>query len=140
MGDGARERVLAEHLRAENDHDLDGIMATFTPDATLVLNGQTFEGTDIIRRAHAALGFGDHGGFSDLHIAEVARHAAHGAIVLEERLSGRHTGTWEGLTATGRTFEVPLCTVYQFAADGRLAAEHVYFDSALLLRQLGVGR
>ena len=140
MADGARERVLAEHLRAENDHDLDGIMATFTPDATLVLNGQTFTGTDIIRRAHAALGFADHGGFSDLHIAEVARHAAPGAIVLEERLSGRHTGTWEGLTATGRTFEVPLCTVYQFAADGRLVAEHVYFDSVLLLRQLGVGR
>lgn len=135
-----RERVLGDHLRAENEHDLDGIMATFTPDATLVLNGQTFTGTDIIRRAHAALGFGERGGFSDLRVEEVKRHAAPAAIVLEERLSGRHTGTWEGLAATGRTFEVPLCTVYQFAADGRLEAEHVYFDSALLLKQLGAGR
>ena len=135
-----RERVLADHLRTENEHDLDGIMATFTPAATLVLNGQTFTGTDLIRRAHAAFGFGEGGGFSDLRIAEVKRHAAPSAIVIEERLSGRHTGTWEGLAATGRTFEVPLCTVYQFAADGRLEAEHVYFDSALLLKQLGVGR
>jgi len=132
--------VLADHLRAENAHDLDGIMATFTPDATLVLNGQTFTGTDIIRRAHAALGFGERGGFSDLRVEEVERHAAADTIVLEERLRGRHTGTWEGLAATGGTFEVSLCTVYRFAADGRLVAEHVYFDSALLLKQLSVGR
>ncbi len=119
MASGARERVLADHLRAENAHDLDGIMATFTPDATLVLNGQTFTG---------------------LRVEEVERHAAADTIVLEERLRGRHTGTWEGLAATGGTFEVSLCTVYRFAADGRLVAEHVYFDSALLLKQLSVGR
>lgn len=136
MADGVRERGLAEHLRAENAHDLDAIMATFTPDATLVLNGRTFTGLDLIRRAHAALGFAAGGGFSDLRVVEVKRHAAAAAIVLEERLSGRHTGTWEGFAASGRTFEIPLCTVYEFADDGRLCAEHVYFDSALLQKQL----
>ncbi len=135
----ARMAVLERHLRAENDHDLDAIVATFTPEAELVLNGASFEGHDLIRVVHDRFGFGDRGGFTELRVRERRRHVGEQSIVLEQTLSGRHSGSWEGLAPTGRTFEIPACTVYSFADDGRLAGEVVYFDRALLLRQLGLG-
>jgi predicted ester cyclase len=133
----ARTRLLDEHLAAENRHDLDGIMETFAAGAALVLNGHAFTDRSTIRRAHEGLGFGDRGAFSDLRVDEVARFVTPAAIVLEQRLSGRHTGTFEGIAPTGQRFEVPLCTVYVFDPDARLASERVYFDRVVLLRQLG---
>jgi hypothetical protein len=65
-----------------------------------------------------------------------ARHRSDGAIVVEQTLSGRHTGQWLRLAPTGRSFEVQVCTVYLFDEGGKLAAEHVYFDLGWLERQL----
>jgi len=133
----ARARGLDQHLAAENRHDLDGIMATYSPDAVLVLNGHALTAPKTIRRAHDALGFADRGAFSELRVEERVRFVSADAIVLEQELSGRHVGTFEGLAPTGRRFAVPVCTVYVFADDGRLASERVYFDRAVLRRQLG---
>jgi SnoaL-like polyketide cyclase len=55
-------------------------------------------------------------------------------------LSGKHTGDWQGIQATGRGFEIPACAIFTFDEDGRLAGERVYFDMALLLKQIGVLR
>jgi hypothetical protein len=51
---------------------------------------------------------------------------------------GKHTNTWQGIPATNREFEVPACAVFDFDDKGKVASERVYFDGALLLRQLGV--
>ena len=136
----APARLLGEHLAAENRHDLDGIMETFAEGAELVLNGHVFTDRNTIRRAHDGLGFGDRGAFSELRVDERTRFVTPAAIVLEQRLSGRHNGPFEGIEPAGRRFEVPICTVYVFGADGRLASERVYFDRLLLLRQLGAQR
>jgi hypothetical protein len=132
-----RERGLGAHLDAENAHDLDAIVASFAEDAVLVLNGEAFRGRRLIRVVHERFGFGGTGAFSDLRVEENARYATPEAIVLEERLSGRHTGAWEDLPPTGRSFAVPVCTVYVFDAAGLLTAERVYFDRSLLLTKLG---
>jgi predicted ester cyclase len=133
----ARARLLDDHLAAENRHDLDGIMETYGAGAVLVLNGHVFTDRSTILRAHDGLGFGDRGAFSDLRVEERARFVSPDAIVLEQRLSGRHTGPFEGIEPTGRHFEVPVCTVYVFGPDARLTSERVYFDRGLLRRQLG---
>jgi len=91
--------ALQAHLDAENAHDLDGIVATFAEDAVLVLNGELFRGRDLIRKVHEGFGFGGHGAFSELKVREVDRCVTEKATVLEERLSGRQTGRWEGLDA-----------------------------------------
>jgi hypothetical protein len=137
---GARSALLEEHLRAENAHDVDAIMATFGRGAVLVLNGERFDRPEVIRIAHERLGFAPGGGFSDLRIEEQARYADRGAIVLEQRLTGRHTNSWEGIAPTGRAIELAVCTVYLFDDQDKLALERVYFDRGLLLRQLGVLR
>jgi hypothetical protein len=40
--------------------------------------------------------------------------------------------------ATGRRVEFPLCGVYTFDPDDRLAGEKIYYDRATVLRHLGV--
>jgi steroid delta-isomerase-like uncharacterized protein len=131
-----RRWALARHLRAENNHDLDAIMETFSPDAVFGVNGTTFEGREVIHRQHALMGFGDEGAFRKLHVAEHRRYVTVDAIVLELTLQGTHSGTWEGLKPTGATFSLPVCTVYRFDADGKLRSEMLYFDSDALRRQL----
>jgi hypothetical protein len=134
----ARVRMLEEHLRAENAHDLKGIMETFGQAARLVLNGYSFDDHAGIRALHEDFGFGEDGGFSELRVQEKRRYVTDDAIVMEQTLSGRHTGTWQGIAATGRSFKISVCAIYTFDEEGRLAGENVYFDSGYLLKQLGV--
>lgn len=132
-----RVHLLEEHLRAENAHDVDAIMETFGRGAKLVLNGYTFDDHQRIRQLHEDLGFNDRGGFSDLRIEERRRYITDDAIIMEQTLSGTHTGTWLGVAATGRSFKVAVCTVYVFDEEGKLSGENAYFDQAHLLKQLG---
>jgi len=129
------ETLLNEHLAAENAHDLDRIMATYTASPLLELNGSRIEGVAAVREFHRAFGFGGQGSFSDVRVAERHRHRAAHAIVVEQTLSGVHTGSWRGLGATGRSFSIDVCTIYAFEG-GRLAYEHVYLDEGRLRHQL----
>jgi hypothetical protein len=128
--------VLAEHLSAENDHDLDRILATYAPHPVIELNGARIEGTAAVREFHRAFGFaGSAGSFSDVHVAERHRHETPGAIVIEQTLTARHTGTWRDVAPTGRAIAIAVCTVYVFD-EGRLACERVYLDEGRLRHQL----
>jgi hypothetical protein len=134
----ARVLLLEEHLRAENAHDLDAIMETYGEGARLILNGYTFGDHEGIRALHQEFGFGGAGGgFSELLVAERRRYVTTEAIIMEQTLTGRHTGTWQGLEASGITFKIAVCAIYTFDDAGKLVGENVYFDRALLLEQLG---
>ena len=133
-----RSKMLEEHLRAENAHDVNAIMDTFSQSAKFTLNGNTYSGHNLIRVAHERFGFSEGGSFSDLRVEENRRYTSDDAIILEQTVSGKHTGTWDGIKATGRPIKVPICTVYTFDDESKLVGENVYFDSALLLRQMGV--
>jgi len=127
------EALLNEHLAAENEHDLDRIMATYTASPVIELSGTSIEGQAAVREFHRSFGFGGGDGvsFSDVHITERRRYRTPDAVILEQTLTGRHTGTWRRVPATGRAVSVTLCTVYQFE-EGRLAREHVYLDEGRL--------
>lgn len=134
----ARLHLVEEHIRAENAHDVDGIMKTFGQHPTFVLNADTFNGHAEIRALYEGFGFGGAGGFSDVHVEVTRRHVTDDAVIVEARLSGEHTGTFQGIPATGRRFEAPLCAVFPFDEEGTLTGERVYLDGASLLKQLGV--
>lgn len=130
--------TLARHIAAENARDVHGIVDTFAQDGALVLNGETFRGHERIFKVHDRFGFGPGGGsFADIRVEELRRFETPTTIVVEERLSARHVGTWDGVAATGRSFAVSLCAVYEFDADHLLVSERVYFDGAGLMKQLG---
>src|SRR5206468_4071002 len=74
----------------------------------------------------------------DLTIEVKNRHVAAESLVVEVIIRGTHLGPWRGLPATGRRIEFPLCGVYAFDADDRLAAERIYYDRGVVLGQLGL--
>ena len=128
---------LRAHLDAENSHDLAAIMATYVSSPRVTINGQTFSGYEAVLKFHARFGFGGDGSFSEVNVVERVRHRFDISIVLEQSLSGVHTRRWQGHEATGRRFEIPVCTVYTFSAQGKLASEDGYFDRAQIEQQLG---
>jgi hypothetical protein len=74
----------------------------------------------------------------DLQIDVQRRHASEATVVLEVIIRGRHLGSWRGLPPTGRHVQFPLCGIYTFDEQNRLAGEKIYNDRATVLRQLGV--
>ena len=130
------EAILDQHLAAENAHDLDAIMATYTASPVIELNGVSISGTVAVREFHRSFGFGaEPGSFSNVRVVERRRYRAGQAIIIEQTLALTHTGAWRGLAPTGRSIELAVCTIYSFES-GRLAREHVYLDEGRLRHML----
>jgi steroid delta-isomerase-like uncharacterized protein len=74
----------------------------------------------------------------DLEIEVQRQHVTGDAILVEVVIRGTHLGGWRGMPATGRRIEFPLCGIYTFDAEDRLAGEKIYYDRGTVLRQLGI--
>lgn len=133
-----RVRLVDEHLRAENAHDLDAIMETFGRNPRFNLNGVSLDGSENIQAMYSGFGFREQGSFSDIKVEKKQQHVGEESIVVEVVLNAKHTGNFQGIAATNREFEIPLCAIFEFDGEEKLAGERVYFDGASLLRQLGV--
>jgi steroid delta-isomerase-like uncharacterized protein len=132
----ARMAVVDEHIRCENRHDLDAVMATFGQEARYDDEpwGDHRIGRDGVRSYYTEL----MRALPDLEIEVKRRHVASESLVVEVTIRGTHLGPWRGLPATGRRLEFPLCGVYAFDADDRLAGERIYYDRGAVLGQLGL--
>jgi steroid delta-isomerase-like uncharacterized protein len=128
----ARIRLVDEHVRAENAHELDRLMETFGAEPTFDLNHDRISGHGGIHSFYADL----MKGFPDFNIEVKHRHICEEGIVLEVVIRGTHQNTWNGVPPAGRRIEVPVCAVFPFDAQERLAGERVYFDAGLMLRQM----
>jgi steroid delta-isomerase-like uncharacterized protein len=132
----ARIALVEEHVRCENSHDLEAVMATFGAKARY--DDEPWEdhrlGRDGVRSYYTEL----LRAVPDLSIEVRHRHVGTDSIVLEVTIRGSHLGLWRGLPATGRQLEFALCAVYTFDADDRLSGERIYYDRGLVLGQLGL--
>jgi len=50
---------------------------------------------------------------------------------------GKHIGDFNGIPATGKEVCVPLCVVYDLE-NGKIKRGRIYFETPMLLQQLGV--
>jgi hypothetical protein len=114
-------------------------MSTYKEGPEILLNGKPIRGEIAVREFHREMGFSGEGSFSDILITERRRYRASDAVVIEQTLSGKHTGIWQGLLPTGRMFNLDVCTIYKFGQDGKLSSESVYLDFSWLRRQLERG-
>lgn len=132
----ARLAVVEEHLRLENAHDLQGVLGTFGDSAFYEDEAwaEHYNGSYGVRSFYTQL----MAALPDLVIDIKKMHVGDEAIVVEVVIRGTHLGPWRGLPATGRQVEVPLCGIYTFDSDDRLAGEKIYYDRGTVLRQLGV--
>ncbi len=134
--------VFDDHVAAEFvDMDLDATMATMTDDpyvnhVPVMTGGVGFEG---VRRF-----YGDHfiGKWpKDIEITPVSRTVGEDQVVDELVLSFTHDIEMDqllpGIAPTGRHVRLPFCVVVKFE-DGKVAHEHIYWDQASLLVQVGL--
>jgi len=134
--DAARIALVEEHIRFENEHNLDGVLGTFG--ATAQYDDEAwdehYQGRSGVRAFYEQL----MRALPDVEIDVQRRYITEDAILVEVIIRGTHLGPWRGLMATGRRVEVPLLGVYTFDASDRLAGEKIYYDRATVLAQLGV--
>ena len=129
-----REEIVVEHMESENRHEFETTMKTFHhPRYELIGTGDTYDGPEEVARYFEET----RTAFPDQRNELIALHHADDAVIVEANLYGTHEGSLRGFPPTGRKFEMRFCAIFVFEED-RLVCERVYFDSATVLRQLGI--
>ena len=132
MADAAA--IAREYLEAWNRRDWETFRQVLHPDYTYTGgDGQTLKGPEagIAVYQMFATAFPD----GKLDIQHV--HIAGDTAIVEPIGRGTHRGDLMGIAPTGRRIEVPICFVFE-VRDGKIVTEREYFDTLLLMRQLGV--
>ena len=126
----ARRRALVKkHYAVENAHDLEGNMATFSGNAEMLYNRQSFADDETIRWGHGYSGLTEApGAVRDARNVIDAEHFTDEEIVVEGRLQGVHVGEFLGFEPTEREVELPFVAFYRFDADGKLTSERVVMN------------
>jgi steroid delta-isomerase-like uncharacterized protein len=129
-----REAVVREHMESENRQDFEATLRTFAhPRYELVATGEVHDGAEAVRGYYAA----SRASFPDQRNEVHAIHHADDAVLVEFDLLGTHRGPLLGVPPTGRAFRCRMIAVFAFAED-LIVCERVYFDTATILRQLGI--
>lgn len=129
-----REAVVREHMESENRLDFEATLATFDhPRYELVATGQVFDGEAEVRGYYAS----SRTAFPDQRNEVHSIRHADDAVITEFDLLGTHLGDFAGVAPTGRAFRCRMAAVFEFV-DDRIVCERVYFDTATILRQLGI--
>ena len=129
-----RDRIVREHMESENRHEFDTALATFKrPRYELVATGEVIDGEAEVAHYYQET----RAAFPDQRNEVIAVHHADDAVIVEFDLLGTHDGVFRGVPPTGRSFRCRMAAVFLFEGEG-LVCERVYFDSATILRQLGL--
>jgi steroid delta-isomerase-like uncharacterized protein len=130
-----REAVVRVHMESENARDFDRTLSTFSrPRYELVATGEVYDGAEAVMGYYEA----SRATFPDQRNEVHSLRHADDAVIVEFDLLGTHRGPLRGIAPTGREFRCPMLAVFEFEGDG-IVCERVYFDSATILRQLGLG-
>jgi carboxymethylenebutenolidase len=134
--------VFDEHVAAEFAHrDLDATMATMTDDPYVnhvpaMTGGVGFEAVRDFYGQHFIGKWPE-----DIEITPVSRTVGEDQVVDELVLSFTHDiempQLLPGVAPTGRPVRLPFCVVVKFHG-GLVAHEHIYWDQASLLVQVGL--
>ena len=101
----ARTAIVEQHIRLENEHDLEAVLRTFGDTARYDDEpwGEHYNGRNGVRLFYEQL----MKALPDLEIEVQSRHATDNAVLVEVMIRGTHLGNWRGLPATGRRVEFP---------------------------------
>lgn len=124
-----------EHFGYEQSDNVEGVLATLTPDAVHDIVGSPTGptiGPDGARGFYEAL-FSD---LSDGQVRSVRRLYGEDFLVDESIWSGLAPGRPFGVEGRGRPLEFRLLHVIEFADDGRMKRENVWVDLAAVMQQL----
>jgi len=127
-----RERIVRTHMEAENVHDFDSVIDTFShPRYELIATDRIHDGEEEVREYFAQT----RAAFPDQRNELISLRHADDAVIVEFWLLGTHKGPLNGIEPTGREFKCRMTAFFIFEGT-RIVCERVYFDSATILRQL----
>lgn len=128
-----RKALLDAHYAAEDAHDLERIMKTFSDGAVMLYNRQSFADPDAIRWAHGYIGLSEApGAFRGVRNVRDREHFTDDEIVVEGRLVATHVAEFLGFAPTEREPELPFVAFYRFESDGKLSSERVVMNLGVL--------
>ena len=126
---------IDEHFGFEQADDVEGVLATLTPDAEHDIvgwpSGPTV-GPDGARGFYETL-FAD---LADGKIETIRRLYGDDFLVDESLWRGKAPGRPFGLEGRDRPLEFRLLHVVEYADDGRMKRENVWIDLAAIMQQL----
>jgi len=134
--------LFQRHVNAELAGDLDTTMATMSADPHLnhvptMAGGVGREGVRAFYRDHLVGKFFP----PDVTMVSVSRTVGESSIVEELAISFTHTTTVDwllpGVAPTGKPVEMAVAVVVGFK-DGKISHEHIYWDQAGVLVQVGL--
>jgi hypothetical protein len=124
-----RRRLVRLHMDAENRHDLDAIIETFTADGEMLFNTTAFRGEGPLRLGHTLFGMSAApGALSGTRVVPEHEHFTDEEIVIEGLVVGRHVGDILGFPPTNREVQLPYVAIYRFDDRGKLASERIVMD------------
>jgi steroid delta-isomerase-like uncharacterized protein len=137
---GRFQAITDRFISAANRHDPDAVAATYAEDCVV---SDPRSPAPILGRAPVRAGFvADMRAFPDLRFEVLELLEKDDLGMAEMRLSGTNTGplvTPMGeLPATGKRVELNGAVFVRVDEDGLMVEEHRYFDTAAMMRQLGV--
>ena len=128
--------IIDRHFAAENAHDVDATLATYTDD--IVWDDVThplspFEGKEAV--GSVCSGILD--AIPDVHLASVKRLVSpDGTFVVDESiLTGHVEGSWSGVEGGGAPVRVRILHLFELR-DGLIARENAWFNAADVVRQV----
>ncbi|MCI0399120.1 MAG: ester cyclase [Chloroflexi bacterium] len=133
------ETMIRSLYEAFNSRNFDAGAALIANNAQWLdmATGQSFQGPE----GYKQFVQGWSGAFPDSRVVLSKVAVADGNAVVEFRGQGTHTGPLQTpagpIPPTGKSVDIPFCEVLQIE-NGRVTSAHTYFDSATMLRQLGL--
>jgi steroid delta-isomerase-like uncharacterized protein len=122
-------RLWIRHSIAEDRRDLDGLIATLTPDCVYEIpsTGQRWEGHEGARRFYTEL----LGAFPDIHFDLTDIVIGPQGVIEVATLTGTHAGAWAGFPASGRRVELTVVIHFPWDPDARrFSGEKIHLDRA----------
>lgn len=126
--------IIESHFAAENDHDIDAALATYTADIIwddvsdprCPLRGSAAAGANYAEIMRT---------LPDLHLESVLRFSCDGHAVDESILTGTVNGSYLGVECHGAPVRFRILHVFDLR-DGLISREQAWFDTASVIAEL----
>jgi predicted ester cyclase len=125
------KRLWVRHSIAEDRRDVDGLIATLTPDCVyeIAVTGQRWEGHDGARRFYTEF----LGAFPDVRFDLTDIVIGPQGVIEVATMRGTHRGAWAGIAASNERVELTVVIHFPWdPAAGLFGGERIHLDRAAL--------
>jgi steroid delta-isomerase-like uncharacterized protein len=131
--------IIDRHFAAENDHDVEATLATYTDDIVwddITHPDSPFRGKDAVGAVYSSI----IDAIPDVHLESVKRFSGEGGrfVVDESILTGHVDGEWAGRQGGGAYVTTRMLHVFELR-EGLISYENAWFDASDVHRQIDAG-